>query len=332
MVPPITPLSIAEPLSWVIVLGFLLAAVLEYRGDARARPIAVGTWFLFAVFWLVLIPHFVLDQKSIVESVGGILAVPLSVYAGVLLHRGRDSLFLMTRAVGIMGLIYLPFSYLPFFRNNPARRWLVEGVADQSHFLLELVGTAPTHMVGGMKWQGHDITKPFPYHNTYVYEAVDVSYQAEPVNVMYSIVIACTGIGAMAIFAGAILAVRAPMDRKLKALAVSIPVIYGANLFRNVFISTMYGQQRMHWFPDVITTLFGAEAPKVSYYVSDRLLAQFGSVVALIVITLLVVRVLPEIVVLVEDVLRLLTGREWDLADAIGVEVPESARLAGGED
>ena len=326
MVPlALTPLSIAEPLSWIIVVGFLLAAVLEYRDDELARPIAVGTWFLFAAFWLVLIPHFVLEQKSIVEGIGSIVAVPLSAYAGLLLHRGRDSLFFTSRAVGIMGLIYLPFSYLPFFPNNPARQWLVESVTSQTHYLLKLVGSEPTAVASGMEWQGIPITgKPFPYTNTFI-------YQGDEVTVLYSIIIACTGLGAMAIFAGAILAVRAPRDRKLKALAVSIPVIYAANLVRNVFIATMYGEQRMQWFVGPITTLFGTEAPKVSYYIADRILAQFGSVVALIVITLFVVRQLPEILVLVEDGLRLLTGREWDLADAIGVDVPERAREAGVE-
>lgn len=326
MVPlALTSLSIAEPLSWIVVIGFLLGAVLEYTDSEYARPVAVGTWFLFAAFWLVLIPHFIFEQKSIVEGIGSILAVPLSAYAAVLLHRGRDSLFFMSRAIGIMGLIYLPFSYLPYFPNNPAREWLVESVTAQTHVLLQLLGTEPTFVTDAMAYSGHQIQKPFPYTNTFV-------YQGDEVTVLYSIIIACTGLGAIAIFTGAILAVRAPRDRKLKALLVAVPIIYVANLIRNVFIATMYGQQRMQWFVGPITTIFGTNEPKVSYYIADRLLAQVGSVIALIVITLLVVRQLPEILVLVEDGLRLLTGREIDLADAIGVDVPEEAREAGVDD
>jgi len=316
------PLSIAEPLSWIIVIGFLVAAVLEYYGKEQARPIAVATWVLFGAFWLVLVPHFVFEQKSIVEGVGSILAVPLSIYAGYLLWNGRDTLFFLTRAVAIMGLIYLPFSYLPFIVDNPARRILIESVAQQTDFLLGLIDVEP-ELVRGVDVRSDALDNPdYQYLSTFFFDR-------EGVNVIYTIIIACTGLGAMAIFAGAILAVRAPIDRKLKALGIAIPIIYGANLFRNVFIATMYGEQRMQWFVGPVTTIFGTEEPKVSYYLADRILAQFGSVIALIIITLLVVRVLPEIVILVEDGLRLLTGKEYDLADAIGVEVPEGSRTAG---
>ena len=72
-------------------------------------------------------------------------------------------------------------------------------------------------------------------------------------------------------------------------------------------------------------TLLGTDDPQVvSYFIADRLLAQFGSVIAMILITWLVVRTLPEILVVVEDLLYLLTGSEHDLRDAFGVtSVPQ---------
>jgi hypothetical protein len=48
--------------------------------------------------------------------------------------------------------------------------------------------------------------------------------------------------------AGLIAAVRAPLRRKLRALAVSLPVIYGLNLLRNVFISIGFGEQLFQIF------------------------------------------------------------------------------------
>jgi archaeosortase A (PGF-CTERM-specific) len=67
-------------------------------------------------------------------------------------------------------------------------------------------------------------------------------------------------------------------------------------------------------------TAFGIEDPyKVSYLVADRILAQSLSVVALVGITWLVVRELPELLVVVEDVLFVATGSEYDLRSAMGV-------------
>lgn len=310
---PTDALAIARPLSWLVVVAFLSAAVLESRDRERARALAVGAWVLFGAFWLLLVPHFVIEQKSIVEGLGSIAAVPLSLYAGYLLWNGRDSLFVLSRAIGLMGILYLPFSSVPLLDSNPARRFLVETVADQTAYLMSLVGAEPT-LVGGMEHAGHPITsKNYPYENTFV-------FPGNTAPIRYSIILACTGIGSMAIIAGGILAVSAPIERKARALALSIPIIYVLNLFRNVFIAIAFGEQRMHWFAGTVTSLFGLDDPQmVSYYVADRLLAQFGSVFAMILITWLVVKTLPEILVIVEDLLFLLTGSDYDLQDAFGV-------------
>jgi len=83
----------------------------------------------------------------------------------------------------------------------------------------------------------------------------------------------------------------------------------------------MFGQQRMQWAPDTVMSVFGLTDPRlVSYYFSDRILAQTGSVIALIAITYLLVRELPEITVLVEDLLFLVTGTEYDLVSAFDAD------------
>ncbi|MEF8886141.1 MAG: archaeosortase A, partial [Haloarculaceae archaeon] len=93
--------------------------------------------------------------------------------------------------------------------------------------------------------------------------------------------------------------------------------------------ATMFGQQRMQWFVDPVMTAFGLSDPQlVSYYIADRMLAQVGSVVALAVVTWLVVRELPEVLAVVDDVLYLVTGSEYDLREAL--DVP-AARADGGE-
>jgi len=317
------PLAVARPLSWLIVALFVASGVLSSRdGDReRARYAGVTAWGLFGLFWLVLVPHFVLVQRSIVEGIGSIAAVPLSLYVGYLLWNGRDSLFTLSKAVGFMGLIYLPFAYLPLVESNPLRKWIIETVAGQTAFLLSLIGVEPQLVTGA------SVLDPVPSSDYYYLSTFYFPGAEQPIT--YTIIVACTGIGSIAILAGAILAVEAPMRRKLRALAVSVPVIYGLNLVRNVFIATMFGQQRMQWFTDTVMTLFGTDdIQKVSYYIADRMLAQFGSVVALVVITWLIVRELPEILSLIEDVAYLVTGTEYDLQGEIG---GETVRADGGD-
>ena len=299
------PLVWSAPLMWLVLSAFLGSAVLGLSDREWARRVAVAGWIAFGAFWLVLVPPFVLTQKSLVEGIGSLAAVPLSVWAGYQLYRGRDSLFVLTRAVGLMGLVYVPFLTI-----GPLRQAIVESVTDQTALLLSLLGFDPL-VVDGFSHNGIEIVeKPYPYESTFWFEG-----NSRPIT--YNILLACTGIGSIAIFAGAILSVAAPWRRKLRALALTVSVIYVLNLFRNVFIAVSFGEQRMQILPGLVMTVFGLEDPQmVSYYVADRILAQTGSVVVLVGITYFLVRELPEITVLVEDLLFLVTGTEYDLAAA----------------
>jgi len=61
----------------------------------------------------------------------------------------------------------------------------------------------------------------------------------------------------------------------------------------------------------------GAPADRTSYIVAHNFIAQSLSIVALLGITYLVVRLLPEVFEPLEEVLYILTGTEYDLADAL---------------
>jgi archaeosortase A (PGF-CTERM-specific) len=304
----------SDALAWVVITTFCAGVVLERidRFDRRAaRYVTAGAWVCFGVFWLSLVYYYGIEGKSIIEGVLSLLAVPASIYVGVLLARGRDSLFVLSRAVAAMGLIFFPFELIV-----PLQETLIEVVTRQTEALLALVG----YPSGGIYEvvSGGEYGKA-PYRNTFVFTA------ASGHTLTYTIRIACTGIGSIAIVAGLIAAVRAPLKRKAKALAVSVPVIYGLNLVRNVFIAVAFGTQRLNVFPEVVLALFSSEDPYlVSYLVADRILSQSLSVLALIGITWLVVRELPEVLTIIEDVLYVLTRKEYDLQSAFDVEMPEA--------
>lgn len=271
-------------------------------------------WVLFAVFWLQLIPHFTLVHKSYIEGLLTIAAVPACLYAGWLLYSGRDTLFVLSRAVAAMGVVYLPFETIPaltlFGTTIPAPRGiLMETVAAQTNFLIELLGYSPQMIPGD---QG--------YLNTFLW--MQGSHRIE-----ISVVLACTGLGSIAIFAGLIAAVDAPIRRKVRGLAIAVPIIYALNLLRTTFITISVGKQYFQLFVDEILFLFGSSDPyMVSFFISDRIISQVLAVVALVGITYLVVREVPELLTIIEDVLYMVTGEEYDLQSELGLDAPNNRR------
>jgi archaeosortase A (PGF-CTERM-specific) len=288
------PQGPADALAWLTVAAFLAALVADRYDRELGRPVAAGAWATFAVFWLALVPHFAFVKHSIIEGVLSAAAVPASLYVGYLLWRGRDSLFVLTRSVAVMGAIYLPFTTVPWLS-----RPLIAVTVAQVDWGMSLIGYDPAL-----------VTNEAGIRNVFEFHTDGHIYRSE-------VLLACTGLGSMTIFVGLAAAVRAPVHRKLRAIAVSVPIIWVLNIVRNVFIAVAQGKQ---WFadvyPSVVLAMFGASDPHiVSFLVADRIISQLLSVVALLGILYLVVRELPEVAVVVEDLLFMLTGTEYDLRD-----------------
>jgi archaeosortase A (PGF-CTERM-specific) len=311
------PGPLSDAFAWAVVMAFGVGLLAATRSRGVGRRITAGAWALFGLFWLSLFPHFAFEQKSYIEGALALVALPACVYAGWLLLRGRDSLFVLSRAVAVMGLIYLPFETVPAFTAFgvavPApKSVLIETVAAQTGVLINALGYDPAVMRG-----------PQGYRNTYQF-VTDGGHRLR-----FSVVLACTGLGSMTIFGGLIAAVDAPLRRKLRALAAAVPVIYALNLLRTTFIGVVFGNQYMHVFVDEVLFLFGATDPyRVSFFLSDRVISQGLALVALVGITYLVVRELPELLTVVDDVLYVATGREHDLGRALDLHPP---RTDGGD-
>ncbi len=307
------PSALTDLFAWAVVAAFLAAAFAEWRVRTRgqgsertARLIGAGAFLAFGGFWLVLFPHFAFTQKSYVEGILSLAAVPASVYAAWLLYNGRDTLFVLGRAVAVMGLVYLPFETIPALTlwgvDLPApRRVLIEVVASQTGVAMSLFGFEPELLRG-----------PDGYWSTYLF------VEPNGHRLTFTVLLACTGLGSMAIFVGLAAAVRAPLRRKLRAIAVAVPIIWALNIVRTTFIGITFGEQLLHVSPDVVLTLFGASDPyKVSFFLSDRVISQVLAVVALVGVTYLVLRELPEVLTVIEDVLYMVTDEEYDLASEL---------------
>ena len=310
---------LTDVLAWLVVGLFLAGTVLRWRTSDHSRTVMVSAWGVFALFWAALVPHFAFVQKSFVEGFLSLAAVPASLYVGYLLYQGRDSLFVLSRAVAVMGVVYLPFETIPALTvgglSLPApRHVLISHTTAQTERVMELLGYSPTLVEGD---QGYLNTFKFVTDGGHI--------------ILFSIILACTGLGSIAIFVGLIAAVEAPLGRKLRALAIAVPIIYVLNIARTTFIGIVFGKQYMQWFVDEVLFLFGGTDPyKVSFYLSDRVISQMLAVVALVGVTYLVVRELPELLTIVEDVLYIVTREEYDLHEAL--DLPEQGELGPGAD
>lgn len=301
-----------------VIAIFLAGATLDVTGRREmAKLVTIGAWVAFAGFWAVLVPHLLFDQLSFVQGILSLVAVPASVYVGYLLYQGRDSLLTLSRGVAIMGLVYLPFHAF-----ETLTRPLIWSVVIQVEFVLSSLGYEPTLI------EGYQIGENLELANAFLFIQGDVAYSTE-------VVLACTGLGSIAIFAGLVAAVDAPNRRRLKALAIAVPIIFALNTVRVTFITLAHGFQwfRIDAINGPVMLLFGtSNVNRVSYLVADRIIAQSMSVVALVVIALLVVRVLPELFEVFEDVLFVVTGNEYDLADAFDSDATTGEKAVSADD
>ena len=102
-----------------------------------------------------------------------------------------------------------------------------------------------------------------------------------------NIILACTGIESMALFFGVTMATKAEFKRNLAAFLVSVPTIYFLNLLRNIFVSLSYGYS---WFGEN------------SFYIAHHVISKFLATLALILISLAVFKIIPELLDLLYDV------------------------------
>ena len=295
MIQPL-PTPATDAVAWIVIALFLSGWFLR---DRFARSVTAVAWGLFAVFWLLLVPRFALVMRSPIETVLSALAVPACLYAGYLIWSGRDTLFTLSRAVAIMGLLYLPFETI-----EPLRQGMVEIVARQVY--LTIVGL------------GFDVA---------LVDAPDSGYRAGLLfttggeQYLTHIVLACTGIGSISIFGGLIAALDAPLVRKVQAFGLATVVIYVLNIARNAFIAVAFGEQWFQWFVDPVMAATGYAQPGlVSFFIADRVISQSLSVVALVGITYLVVRIVPELLSVVEEALYVVLRSEYDLHAAFAID------------
>lgn len=263
-----------EKILW-LSLGLLIAASLIPKQKDLKFTVAGAGWALFSVHWALQWQHYV-DVGDYVNVLLIVLAAIGCLLLGLLLIKQdrrimRDinginlinSIFMATTAAAVGGISYFAFSEI-----MPLNQWLITTVTDQTEWLGLLLGI----------------------------EIIRLDTNLLSVNgYRVEIILACTAIESIALFAGIIASANAPFERTAKAFLVSVPIIYALNLIRNVFVIDAYA---MGWFGD----------PETSFYIAHTVIAKAGSLIALFVIAYAVMKILPEIIDMIDGIINLFRG------------------------
>jgi len=263
-----------EKIIWLALGLLIIASVIPIRNKIKL-PLAGISWLFFSIYWMLQWKHYY-ESEDFVNVFLTILAVVFSIFMGYILIKKDKRLFgdikgintltsvsMMTTAAAIGGLSYFLFSEIPSMNS-----WLIQTVTDQTVWIGALFGINITRL----DWNLISVN----------------GYKVE-------IILACTAIESIALFLGIIASVNAPLKRLASAFIISVPVIYGLNLIRNVFVIEAYG---MTWFGD----------PDMSFYIAHTVIAKIGSLIALFLIAYSVFKILPEIVDMIDGILNLVGG------------------------
>jgi len=248
-----------------IAMGLFLLALLF-----RRRAVGASGW-IFIAFYCYFEAFDYFAQEEYFDGSLALVFLAFSLLIAFLLVKtseNEDLFFTITKVALITAVFYFPFSEITFLGDS-----LIFITAKITTMVLNLFNVG-VYMVppSGI------YTTSSSFHESY-----------NPIE----IILAFTAIQSMVLFIGLIFGVNAAMRRKLKAFLVSVPVIYGLNIIRNVFVAAAYFGQ---WFG----------LPLQSFDFAHDIIARVGIMISLIVVAYAVFVILPETLDLVEDFFRFL--------------------------
>lgn len=270
-----------EYVLWLALGLMLISSVIPKNSNIRKQIGGVG-WSIFSIHWFYQPLHYIETHDYANVGLTLVFAFFCILVAYIMLKEYRegrkssgrenpegpaagnlspDISSMLTSASALGALVYFPFANVPSLNT-----WIIGGVASQVVWILRILGAPAVNEAWNLiSLNGHTV----------------------------EIILACTAIESIALFMGLIVAVKAPVTRLAAAFLVSVPVIYGLNLIRDVFVVLAYGGE---WFgPD-------------SFAIAHNYIAKAGSGIALFAISYAVLRILPELLEMIDGLWYMISG------------------------
>lgn len=247
----------------IAILLWLVMGLLIIASIMNIISIAAIAWMLYGIYWLGQ-PFKFLDYgdffNAVLTLLGAVFCFGIAYFSYIAYSQGRndDSLITATRVAALGGLYYFLFAEI-----EPFNLWLRSIVTDQTVWLLNLLAIPAIKL-----------------------DSIHIYLQNQTVE----IILACTAIESMALFAGLTLCVNAPLRNRALAFLISVPVVYILNLFRNAFVIIAYGYE---WFGSA----------EESFYIAHHVISKFASLAALILIAYYVFKILPELLEFISSII-----------------------------
>ncbi len=231
-----------EKILVVVSAALMLVFVLTEK-----RNIGSLAWAIFGIYWFILAP-FYFSIRDYYNTTVFVLAFLFFSYLSIRINRAKN---LKTfKEVTSFSFLACVIYFAVFFTS--LKHMLIEIVASQTTYFLTLLG----------------------------YNARNFGDLIELNSKYLKIILPCTGIESMALFAGATLGIKASFKRKILAFLASVPVIYFLNILRNSFVLLSHAYS---WFGEN------------SFFIAHHVISKVLATLALIGITLVVFKILPEL-------------------------------------
>ncbi|MBP1928194.1 archaeosortase A (PGF-CTERM-specific) [Methanolinea mesophila] len=234
---------------------FFIAFLLPVR--ARKYFGMLG-WTGMVLFLFAEIPYY-FSINNFLYPLIAVLSVPFLAFTVKYLNRENLRVMQLTTAASVAFLIYAPFAF------TPLGDWLISVVVGQVVWLLDAFGY-PTSLYA---W------------NTVIRNGFRVE-----------IILACTGIQAIAIMLGVAAAVKTTLRQKVAAFLMVVPTIYILNLIRNTAVIIAYTEQWFPYFPEIAGN---GEYGYESFFWAHNVFAELLALVLLVAIAYGLFRLIPEL-------------------------------------
>ncbi|MEM2990303.1 MAG: archaeosortase A [Halobacteria archaeon] len=248
---------------WLVMGLLIIASILN------TISIAAVAWMLYGVYWLTQ-PLKFLDYgdwfNAVLTLLGSFFCFGIAYFSYIAYTKKRndDTLITATRVAALGGIYYFSFAEI-----EPLNLWLRSLVTDQTMWLLNSLAIPAIKL-----------------------DPIHIYFKSQTVE----IILACTAIESMALFAGLTLCINAPLRNRLLAFLISVPVVYILNLFRNAFVIAAYGYE---WFGSA----------EESFYIAHHVISKFASLAALILIAYYVFKILPELLEFISNIIDMFVDK-----------------------
>lgn len=242
-----------------LAIASCIAFILFLLPTVYKKYCAIAGWTCLIAYFVLQVPQFI-SENNILYPCMAVLSIPFLYFTSRHLLEENEVVTGLTRAAAVAWILYAPFEFYP-----PLGAWLIGVVAGQVAWILG-VFSVPVVM--------------------------DAWNMIGRNNFRIEIILACTGIQSIAIMLGVASAVPTSWKQKIAAFFIVVPVIYGLNLVRNVWVYITYTGQWFPYFPEIAGN---GEYGYESFFWAHNIIAEALAVVILICIAYALFFAIPQL-------------------------------------